>query len=217
MCPKYHLEKPVAPNVFGILVISVMFLFPSCVKNELNSISDNVRMHQSFSVPLGVKKLNMSKPSSDTSSVPGIYGTFYYNKLPYPAQTTTLPANLDVVELNLSNKAQTSWITSFTFSIVCENHFPVKASFKAFLNGAAGLSSVFGNDSMVVEPGGTAKREVPYNIAQGNLDVLLNSQQMTYTVSVSTLNSPQLDSTNYFKVDVGARIVLDYNIKDLVK
>lgn len=217
MCPKYHLEKPVAPTIFGILVISVMFLFPSCVKTELNSISDNVRMHQSFSVPLGVKKLDMYAPPMDTSSIPGIYGTFYYDKLPYPAIFSSMQANSDEIELNLSNNAQTSWITSFTFSIVCENHFPVKASFKATLNGAAGLTNVLGNDSIVVDPWGTAIREVPYSKAMGNLGILLNSQKMIYKVSVSTLNSPQLDSTNYFKVDVGARIVLDYNIKDLVK
>ena len=218
MRPKHFRIKLVTTLRFiGILVVSAMFLFPSCVKNELNGISDNVRMHQSFSVPLGVKKLNTSAPPSDTSSVPGIYGTFYYDKKPYPAIFSSMQANSDVIELNLSNNAQTSWITSFTFSIVCENHFPVQASFKAYLNGAAGFSSVFGNDSIVVDPGGIAIREVPYSTALGNLGILLNSQQMTYSVSVSLLNSPQLDSTNYFKVDAGARIVLDYNIKELVK
>jgi hypothetical protein len=218
MRPKHFWKKPLTTLRFiGVLVVFAMFLFTSCVKNELSSISDNVRMHQSFSVPLGVKKLDTYAPSSDTSSVPGVYGTFYYDKKPYPANASSMQANFDEIELNLSNNAQTSWITSFTFSIVCENHFPAKVYFKASLNGAAGFSNIFGKDSIAVDPGGTVIREVPYSTALGNLGILLNSQQMTYYVSVSLLNSPQLDSTNYFKVDAGARIVLDYNIKQLIK
>lgn len=214
-----------------LFAIWLLLWFTSCIKNEVQTLSDNVMMKQSFSIPLGTKELHMDAPSVyDTSSVPGAYGKFYYNGLPYAANSPNFPPLYDTVNLNLTNKTQVNWITRITFSIVSENSFPSQDSLQVNLLDANGvfLDEAFGNKAVFIDSPPTDANgnvispttnitEVVYEGAR--LDLLKQTKIMQYKVLVSA--NPQkilrLSDANNFKVTIGARIELLYNIKDITK
>lgn len=220
---------------FLSLIIHLLFLFAgvmgviSCVKNDIQSLSNNIVMSQSFSVPLGSKTLSVQAPSVyDTSSTPGIYGTFYYNGLPYPLNATTFPPIYDTVNLNIAGKAQSSWIQRLTFSIVCENGYPANATLQVNLLNAGGgyLDQVFGNNPLLIEAATTdangnvvsPTEKITQVVYEGTrLELLKQTRVLQYEVviSASSAHTIRITDADKFKVTMGARIELLYNLNNI--
>lgn len=200
----------------------------SCVKNQISDISGNVDLRQSLSVPLGAKTETIPTPSTaDTSSIPGRYGKFYYNDLPYPIDSPYFVIN-DIVALNLISKTNTDQIWSVTFSIVLSNSYPTQASVQISLLDANGnfLDRVFENGPQNID---AAETDANGNLIKPSikiiesvyedirLDLLKRARYLNYQVSISTSSSKtiRLSDKNNFIIDIGTRIGLAYNIKDL--
>ena len=213
------------------ILLLVFFGLTSCVKNEIQELSSSdVMMEQSFSLPLGLKSMSIEAPSiNDTSSIPTAYGRYYYNGLPY---APLLPAFLPIYEevsLNLTAKAKSDWIKRLTFEIVVENDFPSIVNLEVYLVDADGmvLDQIFGNQAETfTEATYDAKgnfvspfeRVVKVVYDGARLDLLKKTKTLVYQTTIFSLffNTPvRLSDSTKFKVSIGARAELEYNIKDM--
>ena len=205
----------------------------SCVKTELQNISENTTLVQDFSVPLIAKELAIHAPSpSDTSSVPGPYGSFFYNGLPYPNNDHAFILNpFPFVGFNLDDsKGRASMITYLKFHILIENNFPTNIYTQVllynsnytyydslFVSGPLEVeaATVDGN-GLVLKPG-VKLVDIPFEGKK--LDQLKTVNFLLIPSSIMTQNADKtpvkLTDKSTIKVNIATHIQLDYNIKDM--
>ena len=203
----------------------------SCIKNEVNDISGNVILNQNFSIPLGEKEFKLDAPPvTDTSSIPGSCGTYYYNTLPYPCNFSSFPPLYNTANLKLSAKSNSSWIKKLTFSILTENSFPTHALLSVYLVDANGkvIDQVFGDDPLEISEAnisstgevlGSALSDTIALYEGTRLELLKQTSYLNYKVIINSDPNItiRLSDKNKFKVTFGARVELEYNAKDLNK
>ena len=203
----------------------------SCVKTELQNISENTTLVQDFSVPLIAKEFSIHAPNaSDASSIPGTYGSFFYNGLQYPNNMQAFNQNF-FVGFNLDDsKGRASMITYLKFHIFIENYFPTKIrtqvllynsnytySDSLFVNGPLEIDAAAVDANGLVVTPGVKLIDIPYEGKK--LDQL---KTVNYLFDRSTIltqnanNTPiKLTDKNIIKINIATRIQLDYNIKDM--
>jgi len=206
-----------------------IFCQASCIKNELNNLSDNVNVQQSFSIPLGAKELKLDAPPvSDTSSIRGENGRFYYNNLPYTCDFHVFPALYSDVNFNLSSSKKIDLIKSIEFLVLCENKFPLEAGLDVYLLDSNGNTlEHFKNTTIFIDAGHTnsSGEIVPshnvINVKYTDMNMLKQCTQLRYKLLIFTDLTSNINNTYWltdndnFKVTISARAQLDYKINEL--
>jgi hypothetical protein len=203
----------------GVFILLVSFLLQSCVKQEINDISDNVMLKQSFSVPLGLKEMAIEAPSvNDTSSIKGTYGRYYYNGFPYASQVPIFQPMYEEVSLDLSANAKLEWIKRLTFNIVIENDYPSIGILEVYLvdeNGVV-LDQIFGKQGLVVSEAkvdskgnltSSSQKIEPVVYEGARLELLKKTKSLIYQASIQSIffSPVHLFDSNKFKVNIGAK------------
>lgn len=210
------------------LGIIALFFFCSCVKKEF---SDNVQMNQIFSVPLGQKEVSLAQPDPRlSSSIPGSFGIFYFNDLPYSSgayffrHETGFDFNLE------TSKNKISWISRVDLKIRFENGFPTTSYLQIYQmdQNFIILDSTFTEG---MQPVGESKidaqgqvetpnyiiLEVPYE--NDRLERLKQTRYIVYQLYVRTqredLVPPRLSGKNKLKVNLAMRLYLNYKLNQL--
>ena len=132
----------------------LIIILTSCIKEDISNLNKNVLINQSFSVPFGPSDLKIYVPSViDTSSVPGRYGSFYYNGNIYPNNMLYFMINYNI-NFTLSDKsASEKWIKRVIFHLLGVNSFPTQMYLQVYIyNQRSLLDSVFVNGQVTFEP-----------------------------------------------------------------
>lgn len=204
----------------------------SCVKNELQNISENTTVVQDFSVPIISKEFSFIKPDSSLASdIPGLYGSITYDGKLYPNNTPYLSVYCDPQDFNLTgslNRAKN--ITFLKFHIKIENQFPTKIYSQItvldknytyydsiFLNGPIEIAPAsVDKDGTLISPG-LKIIDIPFE--GDNLERLKRINYMFFNNKIltqSTDGSPvKLSSGKVIKLNIATQIQLDYNIKEM--
>jgi hypothetical protein len=215
-------------NVFySILVLFV--LFTSCIREDISNLSDNLLINQSFSIPFGTRDLKVDAPPVlDTSSIPGIYGSFYYNNRVYP---NNFPYFTSTYELDFNlrdNKAREEWIKRIVFHFLGENTFPCKVYIQVYTYGnGILLDSVFQTGPVSLDPAVTNAQgdilqstatlfDVPF---EGNrLALLKQVTNLSYLGKVINSGGKtsiiHLSNKSKVSVNIAFQVELQYNLKD---
>jgi hypothetical protein len=219
-------------NFAGSILIPLFgLMMGSCVKTEIQNISENTTLVQDFSVPLIAKELAIHAPNTnDASSVPGTYGSFFYNGLQYPNNYQAFKQNF-FVGFNLDDsKGRASMITYLKFHILIENNFPTKIytqvllynsnytySDSLFVNGPLEVEAATVDANGLVLTPGVKLVDIPFEGKK--LDQL---KTVNYLFDRSTIMTQNADKTpikltdkNVIKINIATHIQLDYNIKDM--
>ncbi|MDP4207332.1 MAG: hypothetical protein Q8928_00830 [Bacteroidota bacterium] len=202
----------------------------SCVTEDFNKVSDNVAIQQSFSIP--VSQTTLKYDSFDpalSSNIPGPYGSLYFYTLPFPNNNPFLIKSA-LVEFNLNDsKNQQQWIKRVDFRILVENNYPADILTQIYLLDANNrpIDSVF-----VTGPQRVASAQIN---AQGEavspssqifdvtfegtrLDNLKKSNLLLYKIYIATtnkqVNTIRLNGDNQVVINLGARLLLEYNLQD---
>jgi hypothetical protein len=225
------MKKFIGVKTCYILAFCLLAL-SGCVKDEMNELSGNIIMKQNMDLPLGSKIMSIAAPSTqDTSSVPGSFGKYFYNGLPYSCKIPTFKPIYEEVDLNLTAKTKPDWIKHLTFNIDVENDYPCIGVLVIYLVDENGeiLDKVFGNQGALITE---AKTDTKGNVLQSSkkvievvyegsrLDLLKQTKTLIYQATIQSLffTSPgRLSDANKFKVTIGAKADLEYNTKDINK
>ena len=210
----------------------LIIILTSCVKEDISNLNKNVLINQSFSVPFGPSDLKIYVPSViDTSSVPGRYGSFYYNGNIYPNNMLYFTINYDI-NFTLSDKnASEKWIKRVVFHLLGVNSFPTQMYLQVYIyNQRSLLDSVFVNGQVILEPAvvnaqgdieqtTSALIDVPFEGAR--LTMLKQATDLVYQgkfLSTGGKYKPmRLSDNNNLLINIALQVELQYNLNDATK
>lgn len=218
------------PQYYLALTGCIFFMMQSCVTEDFNKVSDNVAIRQSFSIPVNQTSLkyNSFDPSL-SSNIPGPYGLLYFYTLPFPNNSLYLIKSA-LVEFNLNDsKNRQQWIKRVDFRILVENNYPADILAQIYLLDVNNrpIDSVF-----VTGPQHVASAEIntqgeavspssqifDVTFEGTRLGNLKTSNLLLYKVYISTVNKQvntiRLNGDNQVVVNLGARLLLEYNLQD---
>jgi hypothetical protein len=224
----YMFEKLNLRHLLSLGFTSLMFLLHvSCIKEDVSNISDKVLMHQSFSVPLGLKEVVFDKPSiSDTSSIPGMYGSYYYDNRIYPNNVTYFTKTYDIPFTLRDRKEREEWIKRIVFHLLIENNFPTTVYSQVYIYNANGMisDSVFVNGQVLVEAAKVSSLgEVEQSSAKifdvpfegSRLEMLKQTTLLVYKGVIQSENGLKLSEKNDVKINIALQAELEYSLNEL--
>jgi hypothetical protein len=150
-----------------------------------------------------------------SSPNPGPYGTFYYNGLPYPIYNPVFTLS-DTLNFNLSANPNTNRIKRITLNIFTKNAYFINASLQIYqIDGSVKIVDTFFKPDKF-STNGQSKNSTTIVYEGARLDTLKLTKTLKYEIGISATSTVvRLTDENKFRVTIGARAELEYNIKDL--
>jgi hypothetical protein len=199
----------------------------SCIKEDISNVSDNVMMHQSFSVPMGLREVTIDAPSvNDTDSIPGINGFYYYESLRYPNNFFCFVKTYDL-DFNLQDRrAREEWITRLVFHLLIENSFPTSVYSQIYIYNASGViaDSVFEGGPVLVEAARvnsqgdieqTSSKLFDVEFKGERLTMLKQTVLLVYKGVIISQDGMRLSPKNDVKINTAIQVDVEYNINEL--
>lgn len=223
MIASFPLKKSINPSAIYLYLVVVLGL-SSCAKDQLNDISGDVVLKQSLSMSLGSKDMSISAPMvADTSSVPGSFGSYYYNGLPYSCQKPIFEPIYEEVPFNLTENQKSESIKKITFQVAVENNYPSGAVLEIYVIDGDGkvLDQVFGKSGMTYTEAQTdskgnvtipAKKITAIVYEGDRLKVLMTAKYLIYQTTIQEIffeKTVRLSDANKFKVDIGVQAEIE--------
>ena len=193
----------------------------SCVKQDVNQINGNLMINQSFAFPFGTYTLGINPPSvDDTSSVSGLFGTYYYNNYPYPNSFEWFPLPQEMISFHLGDTIYESFIKSIDFALVINNSFPTQLTSQIYMVDSSMLliDQLFSSNSLQIAPSVVSVQQIPMSASQ--INNLKHTRYLLFQGIVSTTNtgshqSVYFNSNNSVTITVGVNFNVQYPNKDL--
>jgi hypothetical protein len=213
-------------------------MISSCIKEDVSNLSHNITINQSFSIPFGPSSITIDKPLiTDTSSIPGKYGSFYYDTNIYPSNSPYFFVTYDM-DFNLRDKiAREQWIKRVVFHLLVENSFPTGVYSQVYIYGQdAPLGNSTLLDSLFV--GGPVLIDAAVLNAQGDIEqtssdiidvpfdsirlaMLEQANLLVYHGKISAtgarVNPLRLSGSNKLSVNTALQVELQYNLNEANK
>jgi archaellum component FlaF (FlaF/FlaG flagellin family) len=203
----------------------------SCVKEELNAISKNTLIQQDVSLPIGAKVLRIDKPSvSDTSSIPGLYGSFYYNNLAY-SNNNLIFNIIETVDFNLTGvSSKSSWIKKLDLIIYFENGYPTQTFSQLYMVNSNGeiIDKASQDGNIQVDAAETdanwkiinsKTKTITLTYEGAKLEKLKQTTNLYFNgivLSQNDKNTPiHLSDENQLKINIAVRAHLEYNVNEI--
>ncbi len=208
------------------------FLFSGCIDENITHVSENLEITSSYSLPIGQAEYDINEYLNALKDSPFPWqDSLYYNDTLYPNYLEYVD-EYDIKAFDFSRLGEElDMIESIMFRIIIDNGYPTKAISQVYFSDMAMayiIDSVFAGGPHIIQPAtidDNGKVVEPYHevfdvyMPQQFIDNMADIQHVSIFNRVYTVREDIFHTKFYsgymFKVHIGIRVGLRFNIEDM--